>query len=123
MAINLEIDAIINLTCVIAASVFFIARLESSQRNNKDFFTMTLARLQDNIENKFKFLETSITEKFKCVDDKFDEIKEDIDDLRTKQAESNKIKERLAFVEHTLREAALQDGKIEYSMLHTDEIV
>lgn len=118
MAISLGLDEVLNFTCVIAASIFFISRLEASQKNNKDWFTLTINRLQDNIENKFKFLESSINAKFECVDEKFASMKEDIDDLRLKQEEANKVKERLAFVEHTLEEAAYKEGVIEKTMLH-----
>lgn len=101
---NLDVVTIINIGCVIASVVFFMARLEATTKANQAFYKNCLEELHTNIDNKFTFLEKNIDEKFAGVNERFHNIKSDIDRLEKKQEESNKIKERLAIVEYAVKD-------------------
>lgn len=100
---NLDINVLINLACVIASICFFIAKLDAMTKANREFYETTIANLHENISQKFAYLEGNITEKFRVVDERFANITDHVNRLERKQEESNKIKERLAIMEHTVR--------------------
>ena len=100
---NLDINVIINLACVLGSVCYFIARLDAMTKANRQFYEATISNLHDNISQKFKYLESNITEKFRVVDERFSNITEHVNRLERKQEESNRVKERLAIVEHTMR--------------------
>lgn len=106
---NLDINVLINLACVIASVCFFIAKLDAMTKANREFYETTIASLHENISQKFSYLEGTIQEKFKVVDERFKNITEDVKRLEQKQLESNKIRERLAIIEHTVK--MLMNGK------------
>ena len=100
---NIDINVLINLACIIASICFFIAKLDAMTKANRQFYESTIANLHENISQKFAYLEGNITEKFRVVDERFTNITEHVNRLERKQEESNKIKERLAIMEHTVR--------------------
>ena len=100
---NLDINVLLNLGCVIASICFFVAKLDAMTKANREFYETTIASLHENISQKFAYLEGTIQEKFKVVDARFNNVAEHVDRLEKKQEESNKIKERLAIMEHTIK--------------------
>lgn len=100
---NLDINVIINLVCVIVSVCFFLAKLDALTKANKQFYETAIENLHNNISEKFAFLESNIAEKFHVVDERFNNITDHIKMLEKKQEESNKIKERLAIIEHTIK--------------------
>ena len=102
---NLDINVIINLVCVIVSVCFFLAKLDALTKANKQFYETAIENLHNNISEKFAFLESNIAEKFYVVDERFNNITDHIKMLEKKQEESNKIKERLAIIEHTIKTA------------------
>ena len=100
---NIDINVLINLACIIVSICFFIAKLDAMTKANRQFYETTIANLHENISQKFAYLEGNITEKFRVVDERFSNITDHVNRLEVKQTESNKIKERLAIMEHTLR--------------------
>lgn len=102
----LDIPTLINLLCVVASIIFFVAKLDSSTKSNHEFYKRSMETLHDNIDAKFKYFESNMNEKFYGINEKFQSMKNDINRLERKQEESNKIKERLAIVEHTLKEVS-----------------
>lgn len=100
---NIDINVLINLACIIASICFFIAKLDAMTKANRQFYETTIANLHENISQKFAYLEGNITEKFRVVDERFTNITDHVNRLEIKQTESNKIKERLAIMEHTVR--------------------
>lgn len=100
------IDAafIFNLIVVGSSIVYFVAKLESNSRANKEFYERSMQALRENLNNKFTYLEKNIDEKFNGVSERFHGIKSDISRLEHKQEESNKIKERLAVAEQAIKE-------------------
>lgn len=106
---HLDANVIINLTCVIASVCFFIAKLDAMTKANRQFYESTIANLHENISQKFAYLEGNITEKFRVVDERFANITDHVNRLERKQEESNRIKERLAVMEHTVK--MLMDSK------------
>ena len=107
-----DINAILNVVCVAASVIFFIAKLDAMTKSNREFYESTINNLHENMNDKFMFLETNMSEKFSSVNSRFETIKEDIQRLEHKQAESNKIKERLAIVEHAIRTSAYHGHRI-----------
>ena len=100
---NIDINVLINLACIIVSICFFIAKLDAMTKANRQFYETTIANLHENISQKFAYLEGNITEKFRVVDERFSNITDHVNRLEVKQTESNKIKERLAIMEHTVR--------------------
>ena len=100
---NIDINVLINLACIIVSICFFIAKLDAMTKANREFYETTIANLHENISQKFAYLEGNITEKFRVVDERFANITDHVNRLEVKQTESNKIKERLAIMEHTVR--------------------
>ena len=100
---NIDINVLINLACIIISICFFIAKLDAMTKANRQFYETTTANLHENISQKFAYLEGNITEKFRVVDERFANITDHVNRLEVKQTESNKIKERLAIMEHTVR--------------------
>jgi len=100
---NLDINVLVNLACIIASICFFIAKLDAMTKANRQFYETTIANLHENISQKFAYLEGNITEKFRVVDERFANITDHVNRLERKQEESNRIKERLAIMEHTVR--------------------
>ena len=100
---NIDINVLINLACIIISICFFIAKLDAMPKANRQFYETTIANLHENISQKFAYLEGNITEKFRVVDERFANITDHVNRLEVKQTESNKIKERLAIMEHTVR--------------------
>lgn len=100
---NIDINVLINLACIIISICFFIAKLDAMTKANRQFYETTIANLHENISQKFAYLEGNITEKFRVVDERFANITDHVNRLEVKQTESNKIKERLAIMEHTVR--------------------
>ena len=100
---NIDINVLINLACIIVSICFFIAKLDAMTKANRHFYETTIANLHENISQKFAYLEGNITEKFRVVDERFANITDHVNRLEVKQTESNKIKERLAIMEHTVR--------------------
>ena len=100
---NIDINVLINLACIIISICFFIAKLDAMTKANRQFYETTIANLHENISQKFAYLEGNITEKFRVVDERFSNITDHVNRLEVKQTESNKIKERLAIMEHTVR--------------------
>ena len=70
---------------------------------NRQFYETTIASLHENINEKFDFLEGNIAEKFRVVDERFVNMASHVDRLERKQEESNRIKERLAILEYTMK--------------------
>ena len=99
---NIDINVLINLACIIVSICFFIAKLDAMTKANREFYETTIANLHENISQKFAYLEGNITEKFRVVDERFANITDHVNRLEVKQTESNKIKERLAIMEHTI---------------------
>lgn len=100
-----DINSLINIAGVIVAIIFFLAKLDNMTKSNREFYENTIKNLHETMKDKFQFLETNMNEKFNSVDNKFEAMKHDIARLEHKQEESNKIKERLAVVEYTIRTA------------------
>ena len=100
---NLDLNAYINLACVVVSVCFFVAKLDAMTKSNRQFYETTIANLHENINAKFAYLEGNITEKFRVVDERFTNITDHVHRLERKQEESNQIKERLAVVEHMLK--------------------
>ena len=100
---NIDINVLINLACIIVSICFFIAKLDAMTKANRQFYETTIANLHENISQKFAYLEGNITVKFRVVDERFANITDHVNRLEVKQTESNKIKERLAIMEHTVR--------------------
>ncbi len=100
---NLDINVIINLVCVIVSVCFFLAKLDALTKANKQFYETAIENLHNNISEKFAFLESNIAEKFHVVDERFNNITDHIKMLEKKQEESNRVRERLVVVEHTIR--------------------
>ena len=100
---NIDINVLINLACIIISICFFIAKLDAMTKANRQFYETTIANLHENISQKFAYLEGNITEKFRVVDERFSNVTDHVNRLEVKQTESNKIKERLAIMEHTVR--------------------
>ena len=100
------IDAafILNFAVVAGSIIYFVAKLESNSRANKEFYERSMQALRENLNNKFTYLEKNIDEKFNGVSERFHGIKSDISRLEHKQEESNKIKERLAVAEQGIKE-------------------
>ena len=99
---NIDINVLINLACIIVSICFFIAKLDAMTKANRQFYETTIANLHENISQKFAYLEGNITEKFRVVDERFANITDHVNRREVKQTESNKIKERLAIMEHTI---------------------
>lgn len=95
---------ILNLLVVGGSIVYFVAKLESTSKTNKEFFERSIQALRENIGNKFLYLEKNMDEKFNGVNERFHGIKSDINRLEHKQEESNRIKERLAVAEQAIKE-------------------
>ena len=100
------IDAafVLNFAVVAGSIVYFVSKLESNAKSNKEFYTQSMRSLQENLDNKFIYLEKNMVEKFNGVSERFHGIKSDISRLEHKQEESNKIKERLAVAEQAIKE-------------------
>ena len=100
------IDAafLLNLVVVAGSIIYFVAKLETNSRTNKEFYERSMQALRENLNNKFTYLERNIDEKFNGVSERFHGIKSDISRLEHKQEESNKIKERLAVAEQSIKE-------------------
>lgn len=100
---NVDYNVLINLGCVITSICFFLAKLDAMTKSNRNFYETTIANLHENISEKFAYLEGNITEKFRVVDERFANVTDHVHRLEKKQEESNRIKERLAIVEHTVK--------------------
>ena len=100
---NMDINLLINIVCVIASICFFVAKLDAMTKANRQFYETTIASLHENINEKFDFLEGNIAEKFRVVDERFVNMASHVDRLERKQEESNRIKERLAILEYTMK--------------------
>lgn len=112
---------VLNLLVVGGSIIYFVARLESTSKSNKEFFERSISALSENLNNKFTFLEKNMDEKFNGVSERFHGIKSDISRLEHKQEESNKIKERLAVAEQAIKEIS---NKLNMSqMLDTYEVI
>ena len=100
------IDAafLLNLVVVAGSIIYFVAKLETNSRVNKEFYERSMQALRENLNNKFSYLEKNMDEKFNGVNERFHGIKSDISRLEHKQEESNKIKERLAVAEQAIKE-------------------
>ena len=99
---NIDINVLINLACIIISICFFIAKLDAMTKANRQFYETTIANLHENISQKFAYLEGNITEKFRVVDERFANITDHVNRLERKQEESNRVRERLAVMEHTV---------------------
>ena len=100
---NIDINVLINLACIIISICFFIAKLDAMTKANRQFYETTIANLHENISQKFAYLEGNITEKFRVVDERFANITDHVNRLERKQEESNRVRERLAVMEHTVK--------------------
>ena len=100
---NIDINVLINLACIIISICFFIAKLDAMTKANRQFYETTIANLHENISQKFAYLEGNITEKFRVVDERFANITDHVNRLERKQEESNRVRERLAIMEHTVK--------------------
>ena len=100
---NIDINVLINLACIIVSICFFIAKLDAMTKANRQFYETTIANLHENISQKFAYLEGNITEKFRVVDERFANITDHVNRLERKQEESNRVRERLAVMEHTVK--------------------
>ena len=100
---NIDINVLINLACIIISICFFIAKLDAMTTANRQFYETTIANLHENISQKFAYLEGNITEKFRVVDERFANITDHVNRLERKQEESNRVRERLAVMEHTVK--------------------
>ena len=100
---NIDINVLINLACIIVSICFFIAKLDAMTKANRQFYETTIANLHENISQKFAYLEGNITEKFRVVDERFSNITDHVNRLERKQEESNRVRERLAVMEHTVK--------------------
>ena len=100
---NLDINVLLNLVCVVASVCFFLAKLDAMTKSNREFYETTIANLHDNITQKFNYLEGNITEKFRVVDERFSNVTDHVNRLERKPEESNHVRERLAIVEHTVQ--------------------
>ena len=94
---------LVSIITVGASVIYFISKLESSTKSNKEFFKAEIQHLTDivrlnheNLKGEIQRLKEKQTEDNKA-------LKEDICRLETKQAESNKVKERLAIAESSLK--------------------
>ena len=100
---NIDINVLINLACIIVSICFFIAKLDAMTKANRQFYETTIANLHENISQKFAYLEGNITEKFRVVDERFANVTDHVNRLERKQEESNRVRERLAVMEHTVK--------------------
>lgn len=104
MITGIDAAFILNFAVVAGSIIYFVAKLESNSRANKEFYERSMQALRENLNNKFTYLEKNIDEKFNGVSERFHGIKSDISRLEHKQEESNKIKERLAVAEQGIKE-------------------
>ena len=104
MITGIDAAFILNFAVVAGSIIYFVAKLESNSRANKEFYERSMQALRENLNNKFTYLEKNIDEKFNGVSERFHSIKSDISRLEHKQEESNKIKERLAVAEQGIKE-------------------
>lgn len=95
-----------NLVSVItvgASVVYFISKLESSTKNNMNFFKAEISHLTDIIRLNHENLQSEIKRMKEKNEDDLKNIKENIGRLERKQEESNRIKERLSIAEVSLK--------------------
>jgi len=104
MITGIDAAFVLNFAVVAGSIIYFVAKLESNSRANKEFYERSMQALRENLNNKFTYLEKNIDEKFNGVSERFHGIKSDISRLEHKQEESNKIKERLAVAEQGIKE-------------------
>lgn len=100
---HIDINLLINMVSVIASICFFIAKLDAMTKANRQFYETTIENLHENINEKFDFLDSNMNEKFRLVDERFMNVADHVHRLEHKQEESNKVKERLAIVEYTVK--------------------
>ena len=100
---HIDINLLINMVSVIASICFFIAKLDAMTKANRQFYETSIENLHDNINEKFDFLDSNMSEKFRLVDERFMNVSDHVRRLEHKQEESNKVKERLAIVEYTVK--------------------
>lgn len=104
MTYGIDAAFILNFLVVGGSVIYFVAKLDSNSRANKEFYERSMQSLHENLDNKFIYLEKNMDEKFNGVSERFHGIKSDISRLEHKQEESNKIKERLAVAEQAIKE-------------------
>lgn len=113
MSLGLEIDIVALIILFVGAIVAWV-KMQQEIKNNHELQKIELAHvmkllgdLKDDFKNDLGTLKDDIKSHIirtnelssKALDDTKAELKEDINRLERKQAESNKIKERLASVE------------------------
>lgn len=108
---HMDANSIIQLLILLGSIIFFIAKLDSTTKMNRQFYEKCLNNLHEVIDGKFTALESTMNEKFNGVSERFHGIKHDISRLEHKQEESNRIKERLAIVENQVHELVRQEIK------------
>lgn len=113
MSLGLEID-IVALIILFVGAIIACVKMQQEIKNNHELQKIELAHvmqllddLKDDFKNDLETLKDDIKSHIirtnelssKALDDTKAELKEDINRLERKQAESNRIKERLASVE------------------------
>lgn len=113
MSLGLEID-IVALIILFVSAIIACVKMQQEIKNNHELQKIELAHvmkllgdLKDDFKNDLETLKDDIKSHIirtnelssKALDDTKAELKEDINRLERKQAESNRIKERLASVE------------------------
>ena len=96
---------IFSIITVGASVVYFVARLDSSNKAHKEFFKSEVAHLSEIINLNHKNLQDDLQRLREKNEYDIKDLKKDIERLETKQAESNCIKERLAIAEVSLKAA------------------
>lgn len=113
MSLGLEIDIVALIVLFVGAIIAWV-KMQQEIKNNHELQKIELAHvmkllgdLKDDFKNDLETLKDDIKSHIistnelssKALDDTKAELKEDINRLERKQAESNRIKERLASVE------------------------
>lgn len=89
----------------IVSAVYFVTKVESSNKANKEFFTATVSHLKESMQLSEKNGKENISQEISHLKEFFDcklcDVKEDIGRLERKQEESNKVKERIVVLEQS----------------------
>ena len=117
MTVGLEFDLVAIIVVVIGAIIAFVKMQQEIQSNKNlqsaeiENVVKTLSELKSDFKDDLETLKDDLKEHIgqtsemqsKALDDTKAELKEDINRLERKQAESNNIKERLATVEFLIK--------------------
>lgn len=94
---------IVSIITVGASVVYFISKIDSSNKANRDFFQNEIHHISELLKLNHQTLQGEIQMLKEKNEMEFKGIKDDINRLEVKQSESNNIKERTALLEASLK--------------------